>query len=145
MIQPLNSGTPCLWSLQLSNSFVQPNISLTLTYATLTICIREGDEWKMAFSTTSGHYEYWVMPCGLVNSPSVFQAFINDVFRDMLNRWVIVYMDDILVYSDSLETHISHVRAVLQRLISHQLYAKAEKCEFQQTSTMFLGYVVSPE
>ncbi len=63
----------------------------------------------------------------------------------MLNRWVIVYMDDILVYSDSLETHISHVRAVLQRLISHQLYAKAEKCEFQQTSSMFLGYVVSPE
>ncbi len=85
------------------------------------------------------------MPFRLVNSPSVFQAIIKDVFRDMLNRWVIVYMDDILVYSDSLETYISHVRAVLQRLISHQLYAKAEKCEFYQTSTMFLGYVVSPE
>ncbi len=54
-------------------------------------------------------------------------------------------MDDILVYSDSLETHISHVRAVLQRLIYHHLYANAEKCEFHQTSTMFLGYVVSPE
>ncbi len=61
------------------------------------IRIREGDEWKMAFSTTSGHYEYLVMPFGLVNSPSVFQAFINDVFRDMLNRWVIVYIDDILI------------------------------------------------
>ncbi len=56
----------------------------------------------MAFSTTYGHYEYRVMPFGLVNSPSVFQAFINDVFRDMLNRWVIVYMVDILVYSDTL-------------------------------------------
>ncbi len=98
---------------------------------------QRGDEWNTAFSTTSGHYEYRVMPFGLVNSPSVFQAFINDVFRDMLNRWVIVYMDDILIYSDSLETHISHVRAVLQRIISHQLYAKAEKCEFHQTSTMF--------
>ncbi len=63
----------------------------------------------------------------------------------MLNRWVIVYMDDILVYSDSLETHISHVRAVFQRLISHQLYAKTEKCEFLQTSTMFLGYVIRHE
>ncbi len=60
----------------------------------------------MAFSTTSGHYEYWVMPFGLVNSPSVFQAFINDVFCDMLNRWVIVYMDDILVYSDSLVSEL---------------------------------------
>ncbi len=78
------------------------------------------------------------MPFGLVNSPSVFQAFINDVFRDMLNRWVIVY-------SDSLEKHISHVQAVLQWLISHQLYAKADKFEFHQTSTMFLEYVVSPE
>ncbi len=92
------------------------------------IRIREGDEWKTAFSTTTGHYEYRVMPFRLVNSPSVFQVFISDVFRDMLNRWVIVYMDDILIYSDSLETHISYVRAVLQRLISHQLYAKADKC-----------------
>ncbi len=93
------------------------------------IRIREGDEWKTAFSTTSGHYEYLVMPFGLVNSPSVFQAFINDVFRDMLNRWVIVYIDDILIYSDSYE--------------DHQLYAKIEKCEFHQTSVSFLGYVIS--
>ncbi|KAL0173541.1 hypothetical protein M9458_029509, partial [Cirrhinus mrigala] len=68
------------------------------------IRIREGDEWKTAFSTTTGHYEYRVMPFGLVNSPSVFQSFINDVFRDMLGRWVIIYMDDILIYSDSLNT-----------------------------------------
>ncbi|KAL0185425.1 hypothetical protein M9458_021122, partial [Cirrhinus mrigala] len=97
------------------------------------IRIREGDEWKTAFSTTTGHYEYRVMPFGRFNSPSVFQSFINDVFRDMLGRWVI-YMDDILVYSDSLKSHISHVRRVLQRLISHHLFAKAEKCEFHQTA-----------
>ncbi len=107
------------------------------------IRIREGDEWKTAFYTTSGHYEYIVMPFGLVNSPSVFQAFVNDVFRDMLNRWVIVYIDDILIYSDSYEDHVKQVRSVLQRFLTHQLYAKIEKCEFHQTSVSFLGYVIS--
>ncbi len=107
------------------------------------IRIREGDEWKTAFSTTSGHYEYRVMPFGLSNSPSVFQSFINEVFRDMLNRWLIVYIDDILIYSRSLREHVQHVRAVLRRLIDHQLYAKAEKCEFHQESVSFLGYVIS--
>ncbi|KAI2645331.1 Transposon Tf2-6 polyprotein [Labeo rohita] len=109
------------------------------------IRIREGDEWKTAFSTTSGHYEYRVMPFGLANSPSYFQAFINEVFRDMLNRWVIVYIDDILIYSDSYPEHVQHVRAVLQRLIQHRLYAKQEKCEFHQQSISFLGYIISPE
>ncbi len=109
------------------------------------IRIRAGDEWKTAFSTTTGHYEYRVMPFGLVNSPSIFQSFINDVFRDMLNKYVIVYIDDILIYSESLEEHIQQVRAVLKRLIQHQLYAKTEKCEFHLTSISFLGYVISHE
>ncbi len=107
------------------------------------ICIREGDEWKTAFSTMTWHCEYLVIPFGLANSPSVFQSFINEVFRDMLNRWVIVYIDDILIYSTSLEDHIKQVRAVLRRLIDHPLYAKAEKCEFHQESVSFLGYVIS--
>ncbi len=107
--------------------------------------IREGDEWKTAFSTTSGHYEYRVMPFGLSNSPSVFQALINDVFRDMLNQCVIVYIDDILIYSESLETHVKQVRAVLQRLIKHQLYAKIQKCEFHQAQISFLGYIIGAE
>ncbi|KAL0177176.1 hypothetical protein M9458_026070, partial [Cirrhinus mrigala] len=109
------------------------------------IRIREGDEWKTGFSTTTGHYEYLVMPFGLVNSQSVFQAFINDVFRDMLNRWVIVYIDDIIIYSDSFQEHVNHVRSVLQRLMQHQLYAKLEKCEFHLTKISFLGYIISPE
>ncbi|KAL0180019.1 hypothetical protein M9458_025461, partial [Cirrhinus mrigala] len=109
------------------------------------IRIRSGDEWKTAFSTTSGHYEYLVMPFGLANSPSCFQAFVNEVFRDMLNRWVIVYIDDILIYSSSYSEHVTHVRAVLQRLISHQLYAKEEKCEFHLDKVSFLGYIISPE
>ncbi|XP_053090663.1 uncharacterized protein LOC128318511 [Pangasianodon hypophthalmus] len=135
---PLPLVPPALEQLRSATYFTK----LDLRNAYNLICIKEGDEWKTAFSTTSGHYEYRVMPFGLVNSPSVFQAFINDVFRDMLNKWVIVYMDDILIYSDAPETHIHHVRAILQHLISHQLYAKAEKCE---TSTTFLGYLVSPE
>ncbi|KAL0151774.1 hypothetical protein M9458_052925, partial [Cirrhinus mrigala] len=109
------------------------------------IRIREGDELKMAFSTASGHYEYRVIPFGLANSPSFFQAFVNEVFRDMLNRWVIVYIDDILIYSRSYAEHIQHVRAVLQRLIKHQLYTKEEKCEFHQEKIAFLGYIISPE
>ncbi len=61
-----------------------------------------------ALSTTSWHYEYLVMPFGLANSPSLFQSFMNDVFRDMLDRWVIVYIDDILIYSNTLKEHIDH-------------------------------------
>ncbi|KAL0180227.1 hypothetical protein M9458_025669, partial [Cirrhinus mrigala] len=95
------------------------------------IRIRAGDEWKTAFSTTSGHYEYRVMPFGLANSPSCFQAFVNEVFRDMLNH--------------SYSEHVQHVRAVLRRLISHQLYAKEEKCAFHQDKVSFLGYIISSE
>ncbi len=102
--------------------------------------IREGDEWKTSFSSTSGHYEYLVMPFGLSNSP-----FMNNVFLDMLDRWVIVYIHDILIYSNTLEELIRHVKSVLKRLMQYQLYAKAEKCEFHQTSTSFLGYVISQE
>ncbi|XDV24073.1 hypothetical protein PO909_028351 [Leuciscus waleckii] len=109
------------------------------------IRIREGDEWKTAFSTTTGHYEYHVMPFGLANSPSVFQALVNEVFRDMLNQKLIVYIDDILIYSETFETHVQDVRAVLQRLIDNQLYAKVQKCEFHQTQIAFLGYVISTE
>ena len=109
------------------------------------IRIRSGDEWKTAFSTTSGHYEYRVMPFGLSNSPSVFQAFVNEIFRDMLHLKVIVYIDDILIFSDSLEEHVQDVRAVLKRLIENQLYAKLSKCEFHQTRISFLGYVISAD
>lgn len=85
------------------------------------------------------------MTFGLANSPSVFQAFVNEVFRDMLNKNLIVYIDDILIYSEMFETHVQEVRAVLQCLIDHQLYAKVQKCEFHQTQISFLGYIISAE
>ncbi len=107
--------------------------------------IRRGDEWKTAFITPSGHYEYRVMPYGLSNSPSVFQNFMNEVFRDMLHRFVIVYIDDILIYSPNLDEHQQHVTQVLQRLRQHHLYLKLEKCEFHQSTVQFLGYVITPD
>ncbi len=109
------------------------------------IRIKEGDEWKTAFLTTSrGHYEYQVMPYGLANSPAVFQTFINYIFRDLLNQYVVAYIDDILIYSKS-EEHIGQVRNVLSRLLENQLYVKAEKCEFHVKQTTFLGYHISHE
>ncbi|KAL0156998.1 hypothetical protein M9458_048244, partial [Cirrhinus mrigala] len=109
------------------------------------VCIREGDEWKTAFITPTGHYETLVMPFGLCNSPSAFQQFINDVLRDMLGRWCYAYLDDILIYSKTLEEHTQHVRAVLRRLLAHQLYCKLEKCAFHQHCTTFLGFVISSQ
>ncbi|KAI2647957.1 Transposon Tf2-9 polyprotein [Labeo rohita] len=106
------------------------------------IRIREGD-WKTAFITPLGHYEYLVMPYGLANSPSVFQNFMNEIFRDFLHHFVIVYIDDILIYSHDLQEHRNHVLQVLQRLREHQLFLKLEKCEFHQSSVSFLGYVIS--
>ncbi|KAL0155832.1 hypothetical protein M9458_050095, partial [Cirrhinus mrigala] len=138
---PLPLVPPALEQLRTARFYTK----LDLRSAYNLIRIREGDEWKTAFSTASGHYEYRVMPFGLANSPSYFQAFVNEVFRDMLNRWVIVYIDDILIYSSSYSEHVQHVRAVLLRLIQHQLYAKEEKCEFHQERIAFLGYVISPE
>uniref|UniRef100_A0A8D3E3V3 Gypsy retrotransposon integrase-like protein 1 n=1 Tax=Scophthalmus maximus TaxID=52904 RepID=A0A8D3E3V3_SCOMX len=105
--------------------------------------IREGDEWKTAFNTPSGHYEYLVMPFGLTNAPGVFQALVNDVLRDMLNRYVFVYLDDILIYSESQEEHVHHVQAVLKRLLENSLLVKAEKCVFHAPTVSFLGYIVA--
>ena len=109
------------------------------------IRVKEGDEWKTAFLTTRGHYEYTVMPFGLSIAPSVFQAFINDVLRDMLGQYVIAYLDDILVYSPDFESHVKNVRTVLQRLLQNNLYLKGEKCEFHLQSVAFLGYIISQQ
>ncbi|KAI2648567.1 Transposon Tf2-8 polyprotein [Labeo rohita] len=107
--------------------------------------IREGDEWKTAFVTPTGHYEYLVMPYGLSISPSVFQTFMNEVFREFLHQFVIVYIDDILIYSRNMAEHRQHVQQVLHKLRQYQLYLKLEKCEFHQSSVYFLGYNISAE
>ncbi|TKS65685.1 Retrovirus-related Pol polyprotein [Collichthys lucidus] len=105
--------------------------------------VREGDEWKTAFNTPTGHYEYLVMPFDLTNAPAVFQALVNDVLSDMLNRFVFVYLDDILIFSKTLSEHVLHVQSVLHRLLENSLYVKAEKCEFHARTTSFLGFIVA--
>ena len=136
---PLPLVPPALEQLREATIFTK----LDLRSAYNLIRIREGDEWKTAFITTRGHYEYSVMPYGLANAPSVFQSFINEIFRDILNHYVIAYIDDILIYSKTREQHIHHVRNVLSRLLANNLYVKAEKCEFHVSSTTFLGYKIS--
>ena len=107
--------------------------------------IRPGDEWKTAFRTRYGHFEYTVMPFGLTNAPAVFQHMANDIFRDFLDIFTIVYLDDILIYSKTQEEHDEHVRQVLRWLREYGLYAKLEKCSFSQNQVEFLGYVVSSD
>ncbi len=103
------------------------------------IRIRQGDEWKTAFLTSTGHYEYRVMPHGLVNAPSIFQDFMHEVLREFLHRFVIVYIDDILIYSRSLAEHRHHVAEVLKQLRKFHLFLKAEKCTFHQPTIQLLS------
>ncbi|KAK9395520.1 PEG10: Retrotransposon-derived protein PEG10 [Crotalus adamanteus] len=107
--------------------------------------VRAEDEWKTAFRTRYGHFEYTVMPFGLTNAPGVFMHFMHDVFRDLLDKFVVIYLDDILIYSSSPREHLNQVRLVLQRLRDNHLFAKREKCQFAQTMIDFLGHRISPE
>lgn len=98
---------------------------------------------KTAFRTRYGHYEFVVMPFGLTNAPTAFMKLMNNVFREFLDKFVIVFIDDILIYSRSEEEHDDHLRIVLQRLRDHQLYVKLAKCSFWQRKIGFLGHVIS--
>lgn len=108
------------------------------------IRIKEGDEWKTAFRTRYGLFEYLVMPFGLTNAPATCQQFVNDTLREYLDVFCCVYLDDILIYSDDLEKHTKHVKMILNKLQEAGLYVKGEKCEFHTTSTTFLGFIISP-
>ena len=107
------------------------------------IRIKEEHEWMTAFWTRYVHFKYRVMPFGLVNAPATFQGYINQVLQEFLDVFVIVYLDDILIYSENKEDHHLHVRSVLHRLLRHCLYVKLEKCAFSTSEIEFLGYIVS--
>jgi hypothetical protein len=107
--------------------------------------IKEGNEWKAAFITNQGLFEPRVMFFGLTNSPAMFQALMNAIFADLIAEGkVTVYLDDILIWSSTLEEHWKIVHEVLQRLEEHNLYLQPEKCEFKQSHVDYLGLVISP-
>ncbi|QRV79674.1 Retrotransposable element Tf2 protein [Ceratobasidium sp. AG-Ba] len=118
---------------------------LDLRWGFNNIRIKEGDEWKTAFRTAYGIYEYLVMPFGLKNAPAVLQRMMNDIFRHLLGVTVVVYMDDILIFSEKEEDHAEHVKEVLKILRENNLYAKLSKCEFFVKKVIFLGLVITPE
>ncbi|KAJ4801596.1 polyprotein [Rhynchospora pubera] len=128
---------------QLQGSQVYSKIDLRSGYHQLRI--RPSDVPKTAFRTRYGHYEFLVMSFGLTNAPAYFMNLMNRVFEEYLDSFVVVFIDDILVYSNSAEEHEHHLRLVLQRLREHQLYAKLSKCEFWLEQISFLGHVISKE
>ena len=107
--------------------------------------IKMSDVLKTTFKTWHGHYEFLVMPFGLTNAPAAFMDLMNRVFHPYLDQFIIVFIDNILVYSKNVEEHAVHLRIVLQKLRDKQLYAKFSKCEFWLNEVVFLGHVVSGE
>jgi hypothetical protein len=105
--------------------------------------IKEEDINKTTFRTRYGHYDFIVVPFGLSNAPAVFMCLMNGIFREYLDKFVIVFLDDILIYSKSEEEHEQHLRMVLQVLREHQLYAKLSKCSFYQKEIHYLGHIIS--
>ena len=126
---------------QLKGARVYSKIDLRTGYHQLRV--READIYKTAFRTRYGHFEFTVMPFGLTNAPTAFIDLMNRVFQPYLDQFVVVFVDDILIYSQSEVEHEDHLRIVLQLLRDHQLYAKFSKCEFRLAKVGFLGHVVS--
>jgi len=106
------------------------------------IRMTKGDEHKTAFRTRYGQYEYQVMPFGLVNAPAMFQTMMNKILRECLDQGVVVYLDDIRIYSDNMEDHIKLVQKVLDGLEQHHLAVSLKKSVFHQDEVDFLGYIV---
>jgi hypothetical protein len=126
---------------QMKGASVFSKIDLRSGYHQLKI--RKSDIPKTAFRTRYGLYEYTVMSFGLTNAPAYFMYLMNKVFMEYLNRFVVVFIDDILIFSKTMEEHEEHLGLVLEKLRSNQLYAKFSKCEFWLTEVTFLGHVIS--
>ena len=128
---------------QLQGAKVFSKIDLRSGYHQLRV--HNQDVPKTAFRTRYGHFEFLVMPFGLTNAPAAFMDLMNRIFRTYLDQFVIVFIDDILIYSGSREEHAEHLRIILQTLREHRLYAKLSKCQFWLDSVAFLGHIVSVE
>jgi hypothetical protein len=128
---------------QLIGVQVFSKIDLRSGYHQIKLC--EEDILKTAFSTRYGDYEYLVMSFGLTNALAHFMYLMNSIFMVELDKFVMVFIDDIFVFSNSKKEHEGHLRIVLQRLCDHQLYVKYSKCEFWLSDVPFLGHVISSE
>jgi len=106
------------------------------------IKVKDEDMQKTVFRTRYGHYEYTVMPFGVTNAPGVFMEYMNRIFHAYLDRFVVVFIDDILIYSKSEEEHAEHLKIVLQVLKEKKLFSKLSKCEFWLNEVSFLGHVI---
>jgi hypothetical protein len=126
---------------QLAGSSVFSKMDLRLGYHQ--IKIRNEDIPKMAFVTRYGQYEYTVMSFGLTNAPTTFSRLMNSIFMEYLDKFVMVYLDDILIYSKNEAEHAEHLKLVLEKLREHRLYAKFSKCEFWLPEVTNLGHVIS--
>jgi hypothetical protein len=116
---------------------------LDLRWGYNNIRIKEGDEWKAAFTTPFGSFEPLVMYFGLTNSPATFQTMMNEIFKDMIHEGkIVVYIDDILIYTDTMEGHVEIVKEVLKRLEENDLFVKPEKCSFWVEEVEFLGMII---
>lgn len=109
------------------------------------IRINESDVHKTAFNTRFGHFEWLVLCFGLTSAPATFQTLMNSIFHDMISSCVLVYLDDILIYSKTIDDHVAHVRAVLERLSEHDLRVQRKKCTFGASHLEFLGHIVSAD
>jgi len=128
---------------QLAGAAIFSKIDLRTGYHQLKI--KREDIPKTTFRTRYGHYEFLGLPFGLTNAPAYFMDLMNRVFHAYLDKFVVVFIDDILIYSKSREGHADHLRIVLQTLADHQLYAKLKKCDFWMEKVHFLGHVISTE
>jgi hypothetical protein len=133
---------PCIDDLldQLNNVVYFTKLDLRSGYDQVRIV--EGNVWKIFFKTKQGLFEWMVMQFGLCNAPTTFMCVMNDVFRPFIDEFVIVYLDDILVFSKTWDEHVMHVKQVLDVLKRKNLYAKLSKCEFGKTSLAYLGHII---
>ena len=115
-------------------------------WAIVTVRIKDGHQWKAAFITHKGLFEPTMMFFGLTNSPATFQRFMNDSFHNMIAEgWLVIYMDDLLIYSPDLTTHTEQTKQVLQHMVELDLHLKLEKCTFATSMVEYLGMIVKPD